>query len=308
MQFENPQLQDALVRWRELKDSKKRSEADNIWFEQRVSAKRQAVFEQEALGAVDPESLRKAHIDYWSEFVRVGDDVPHTFMASIDPTDLGAIDETQTIVRVEALTRPLAKHGISFDDLSKAYTGNDVPVIQAFLAVWNTADIRDRRPAFATFKDEVADDLERANWPDRLRDRLGLAHYDCAAGPVPVALMEYTVAEVRASAAKASVSYAFTAPTVLDSGPWPYFFPAPPELCCGRTMTLYEVQDDKELLAEILHFRIDYERRHLLRLGEIRAAPGGVDLRSLRNHHLLALHIAAGRDDFGEDIPNECPE
>jgi hypothetical protein len=68
-------------------------------------------------------------------------------------------------------------------------------------------------------------------------------------------------------------------------------------------MALYEVQDDKDLLAEILHFRITYKREHLFRLDEIRTPPNAFDLRGLRNHHLFALHVASGRDDYGEEIP-----
>ena len=66
MRFSDAQLQDALVKWRALKDVKERSAADNIWFEQRVSMARQNTFEQEAAGAADPTSLRRAHADYWS--------------------------------------------------------------------------------------------------------------------------------------------------------------------------------------------------------------------------------------------------
>ena len=304
MRFNDAQLQDALTKWRDLKDVKERSAADNIWFEQRVSGARRKVFEDEAVGAADPTSLRKTHADYWSEFVRVDEgDIPHTFEATLSPADLGTIDEMQKIVRIEGLTRPLAKHGIAFDRLREAVTNNETAVIDGFLKTWNTSSIRDGRPAFAAFKDEVLDDLGKPEWPARLRDRLGLAHYDCVAGPIPIALMEYTVAEVGSVAASFAGSSAFTAPTVFDSGPWPFFFPAPQELSCGRTMALYEVQDDKELLAEILHFRIAYKRAHLVRLDEIRTPPAAFDLRALRNHHLLALHVACGRDDFGEKIP-----
>jgi hypothetical protein len=115
--------------------------------------------------------------------------------------------------------------------------------------------------------------------------------------------MEYSVAEVRAAAAFSGVAAAFTAPTVLDSGPWAYFFPAPRELPCGRTMALYEIQDDNQLLAEILHFRINYKREHLVLLNEINISPSTYDLRDLRNHHLVALHIASGSDQYGEEIP-----
>jgi hypothetical protein len=302
MRFADAKLQDALINWRDLKDVEERSAADNIWFEQRVSTSRQTTFEQEVNGASDPASLRNAHTDYWSEFVR-GDVVPHTFMAALGPADLGPIDEMQKIVRIESLTRPLVKHGITFERLQEAVTKNETTVINGFLATWNTSSTRDWRPAFAAFKDEVIDDLARADWPSRLRDRLGLAHYNCADGPIPIALMEYSVAEVRAVAEGLGVSTPFTVPTVLDSGPWPYFFPAPVDLRCGRTMALYEVQNDKDLLAEILHFRMTYKREHLVRLDEIRTPPDAYELRGLRNHHLFALHVACGRDDYGEEIP-----
>jgi hypothetical protein len=254
-------------------------------------------------GASDPTSLRKAQADYWSEFVRVDEDVPHTFDSALSPADLGPIDDMQRIVRIEGIARPLAKHGITFDRLRQALTNNETAVIDGFLTTWNSSSIRDWRPSFAAFKDEVMDDLTKADWPSRLRDRLGLAHYDCAAGPIPIALMEYSVAEVRAAPTASAVSSVFTAPTALDSSPWPFFFPAPVDLSCGRTMALYEVKDDKELLAEILHFRIAYKRQHVVRLDEIRSPPNTFDLRRLRNHHLFALHVAAGRDDYGEEIP-----
>lgn len=303
MRFEDPRLQGALTEWRKLRDIGDRSTADNFWFEQRVSVLRQKAFEQDKIGAAGQTSLRKAHADYWSEFVRVDDGIPHTFEPSLSPAALGPIDESDRYVRIESLIRPLAKYDITFQRLQEAFQNNEGAMIDAFLATWNASSARDYRPVFAAPLDEVREDLARADWPDRLRDRLGLAHYDCADGPIPIALMEYSVAEVRATASKLGVVDPFTAPTVLDSGPWPFFFPAPPELPCGRTMALYEVVDDAQLLAEVLHFRISYRREHIVRLDEIRTRTKVVDLRGLRNHHLLALHVAVGRDDYGEEIP-----
>jgi hypothetical protein len=210
MRFSDAKLQAALTSWRDPKDVKERSAADNIWFEQRVSATRQKAFEQEAKGASDSTSLRKAQADYWSEFVRVDEDVPHTFITALGPADLGPIDEMQKIVRIESLTRPLAKHGMTFDRLQEAVTNTETAVIDGFLATWNNSSTRDWRPAFAVFKDEVIDDLASANWPSLLRDRLGLAHYDCADGPIPIALMEYSVADVRTAAEGLGVAAAFT--------------------------------------------------------------------------------------------------
>lgn len=303
MRFSNAQLQGALLSWRALTNIEKRSEADNLWFEQRVSAARQAAFEVEATGANDAVALRKAHTDYHKEFVVVDvGDIPHTFDSAVAPADLGTIDEMQKIIRIESLVRPLDKLGMTFDQLRKAVDDNQTALIDNFLQTWNTSNVRDGRPAFAAFKDEVTDDLARPDWPDRLRDRLGLAHYDCKAGPIPIALMEYSVAEVRAATASVTGIAAFTAPTVLDTSPWPYFFPAPAGLPCGRTMALYKVASDNDLLAEILHFRMAYTRNHIARVDEIRTPPAAFDLRAIRNHHLFALHVAAGRDDFGEEI------
>lgn len=230
MRFAASNLQTALADWRALKDVKERASADNIWFEQKVSPDRQQAFEGEAIGAVDPASLKNAHTDYWSDFVRTDGVVPHTFDEAIVPASLGMIDEAQLIVRIESLVRPLDKHGIKFDALQSAFENTDKAVIQGFLSTWNGSNVRDWRPTFAAFKDEVISELAKPEWPSRLRDRLGLAHYDCRDGPIPIALMEYTVAEVIEAAAAKGVKSAFTAPTVLDSGPWPYFFPAPLEI------------------------------------------------------------------------------
>jgi hypothetical protein len=160
MRFEDAQMQDALVKWRVLNDVSERSAADNIWFEQRVSSARQAAFEQEAAGSADPISLRRAHTDYWSEFVRVDQGtIPRTFEPTLAPANLDPMDEMQKIVRIEGLARPLAKHGITLDRLREAKANNETAVIDGFLATWNASNIRDWRPVFAVFKNEVLDDL-----------------------------------------------------------------------------------------------------------------------------------------------------
>jgi hypothetical protein len=79
--------------------------------------------------------------------------------------------------------------------------------------------------------------------------------------------------------------------------------PAPRQLTCGRVMPLFPVRDDSEMLAELLHFRLTYQRHHISKLGEITIPPTSYDLKSLRNHHLIALQIASGHYDFGEEIP-----
>jgi hypothetical protein len=305
MRFADPGLQTALTAWRALVGITERAEADNLWFEDRVNVARQQTFEARAAGARDAGELRRRHTDYWKEYVTVDEDIAHTFDAALGPADLAPIDEAQRIVRLEDLSRPLSRMGrpMSLQRLKQAIADNETALVDAFLRVWDWSNVRDWRPCFATFKDEVRDDLARPDWSTRLRDRLGLAHYNCVAGPVPVALMEYSVGEVIAAARAFGASCAVTAPTVFDSGPWPHFFPAPRKLPCGRAMALVEVNDDGDMLAELLHFRLSYKRHHIVRLDEITSSPAPYDLKSLRNHHLLAVQMASDCYDFGEEIP-----
>lgn len=317
MHFADRSLQDVLTQWRNATEPAARATADNLWFEERIGAARQSLFEAEAGGAADPTALQNRQADYFATFVKVDLDPdaeaelwPHTFLSEFEPADLGPgpLEPFQPILRLEDLTRPIEAAGLPghnlrqrFDHLKAAF---DDPaqgdVVVKFLEGWNRK--RDRRPAFAAWKDQLLHELDQPDWPDLLRDRLGLAHYDCRDGPMPVALIEYTARDVMAEAAAHGLSHSFTAPTVLDSGPWPYFFPAPRELPYGRAMPLHPVDDESQLLAEMLHVRLTYRREHIVKLGEVRRPVGDPDIRELRNRHLLALQAAAGRD-FGEDMP-----
>jgi hypothetical protein len=87
LQDSNPQA--ALEAWRR-ETGEARAEADNIWFEERVSAARQQAFEDAAAGASAADSLRRRHIDYWETWVKVSEDIPHTFLAHLEPADLGS--------------------------------------------------------------------------------------------------------------------------------------------------------------------------------------------------------------------------
>ena len=177
MRFEDARLERAITEWRAAARAATRAMLDNYCFEERASDKRREAFEQYALTAGALEELLRAHSNYWSDFVRVDQDIPHTFASEFKPADLGALDPAQWIVRVESLLRPLNKFGITFDELNAAFIGNQTDFLDNFLRTWNNSNIRDWRPTFAVFYDEVADDCDIDEWPHRLRDRLGLAHY-----------------------------------------------------------------------------------------------------------------------------------
>ena len=301
MQFSNPRRQSALHAWRGNPAPDQRAKADNIWFEECVSAARWRHFEVIAPDTSSPADLAAWQTDYCATNVQT--DNPDTFRDDLDPARLvsGSLDTYQRIARLEIVRATvLNEAGLSFGDLSRAFDAGDHAVLDVFLRGWNAK--RDGRPAFAAWKDELIDDLSAPDWADRVRDRLGLAHHNPApARPIPVILMEYDVASVLHAAASRGVRDAFVCPTVVDSAPWPWFFPSPNGLAYGRTMNLGA--GTASLLAEFLHVGMTYTRDHIARLGEITRPVGPVELRGLRNRHLAALRAAARRPDFGEDMP-----
>ncbi len=189
------------------------------------------------------------------------------------------LDTHQRILRLESVPATVLNAvGLTFGDLARAFVHGNRPVLSTFLQRWNTW--RDGRPAFAAWKDELIDDLSHPDWADRIRDRLGLAHYDpTGTRSIPVMLMEYDVAAVLSTAAGHGIRDAIVSPLVVDSPPWPWFFPSPAGMVYGRTMKLKV--GAPQLLAEFLHVRMTYAHDHIARLGEIKRPVGPADLRGV---------------------------
>lgn len=300
MLFSDPDLQSELQTWRLGSTLDQRAMADNIWFEERISPARLAHFEAIVRTPASPAPLAKRQDVYWKEYVK--SDQPDTFQSALAPARLvpGLLDTTQRIVRLETI-RPtvLASVGMTFDNLRDAHATGNAAVLDVFLDQWNRD--RDGRPAFAAWKDEVRNHLLFPDWADQMRDRFGLAHYNPSPDPIPVILMEYTVADILLAADRLGFEHAIVSPTVLDGGPWPWFFPSPAGLAYGRTMPL--PPDPHRLMAEILHVKMNYNRDHIAQFGAITRAIAPIEMRVLRNHHLAALRSAAKRPDFGEEMP-----
>lgn len=219
----------SLGSWRQLRsrpDHASRAKADNYAFDEQVSTERQETFEGFCGSMTDPVSLLRRHTDYVSERICEGDP-PETFLHALKPAASGELDESQPLVRIESLERPMRALGIKFDQLEQALSDNSpesLALADAFVQSWN--DSRDNRPMFAAFRDSILTDADSDDWPHLLRDRLGLAHFQAGNGQrIPVAQMVYDVREVMQEAPVDAI--AFTTPTVLDSRPWEYFFPAP---------------------------------------------------------------------------------
>jgi hypothetical protein len=322
LRFNNVTLQNSVdtLRSRTLRED--RAKADNYVFEQTVSAERQATFEAFLGDRENDQALKDGHVDYVKTNVEINGETPDSFHIDLRPAGAGEPDEAQDLVRVEGLRGPLEahfgfrasdghdlllRHCQSVKEAWEASSPDANALIEKFLATWNAG--RDERPAFAAFLDGLRDDAEHADWQHLLRDRLGLAHYQPQPGlPIPVAMMVYSVKEVTAEARTDAVP--MTCPTVLDSKPWPYYFPAPEVIPYGRAMALRTDGGDESLQPELLHTKIKYKRSHIRAITLIERPWGSEELGDLRNHHLLKIRLALldepavdGRPEFGEDMP-----
>lgn len=299
---------DLLTRASRSADAVVAAVADNCRFDERASEERWREFE-----AMLPEPSSIAWGD-WAEayqlylekgFAVWRPSVPDAFLPANQSAWLDGLAENQSLVRIEGLDQPLRSSTLELDELAQLLERDDDEAqhaVRSFIDSWNRA--RDARPAFAAFADEVQVELDDNDWPHALRDRLGLGHYS-APGDArqPIALMRYSLADVYAAQARQSIANAFSLPTVLDGGMHKFFFPVPRQHPYGASVHLVPQLADT-LTAEVLHCKVDYERRHICRLGEI-TRPVQLDdqqLREARDLHLYALREACGRDDFGEPL------
>lgn len=309
MDFQSTTLDLELNAWAAVADLQERACGQNIGFEERISNLRRSFFETYAASyRVSTERLRRCSIDYYREYVRVDGDVPHTFAAINADAALSSISPEQKLIRVEGLRSPLDLTGITFGQLDTALSRKDGAsraLVDLFVRDWNTRPDISRNPiSFATFKDEFREDIAATDWPDRLRNKLGLGHYDPAiSGPIPVALMEYEVSEVLSQVAyDARIANPFCAPTSLDTGPWAQFFPSPKQLNFGCPMALETVYSDDALVAEVVHPRLMYKQENFKKIGIISSGLPSTDFKEMRDNHLWALRIAADRIDFGAEL------
>lgn len=306
MNFADAKLRSLLNTWAASTDLRERAEAHNMLFEERLDRHRLDQFEQSLNGpCVGHEDLKNQFTNFVTTFIEVASPgVPPTFRTENRGASIGPMSPEQKLLRFENITRHLANAGLTRADLEQSVSSTDPAVsakLQVFLDQWNRD--RNSRPTFAAFEDQLRPEIDDTDWPHKLRDRLGLAHYGVAGGPLVVALMEYTVGEIMDEAERSpDTAFPFCVPTFLDSEPSAQFFPTPKQLPTGAPMALFEIWSDEELIAEVLHSRLTYRPHHIVKLGEITEDVPAIDFRTLRNGHLAALQVAAVRGDFGEDL------
>ena len=224
-------------------------------------------------------------------------------------------ESNQDVVRLESLRALHQRHPGSFDspaDLAaelrslihsrepgQAGTFSDEQ--RSRLALW-LADLnpcREARPAFAAPFGEMERELAAPDWPARVRDALGLAHFAGSSGkPLPVVLCRYSLSRVERAARKARLAAWAAVPTVLEagniSGPGATFFPFPKAAAginpfgFGVTVNL-GADGGLDYKSEMLHFRLDYELSDFAMVGEITDAVSDMQVAAARQRHFDLL-------------------
>ncbi|WP_158046981.1 hypothetical protein [Skermanella pratensis] len=303
-------------------DPVSRARAENFLMEERVHPDRLAGYEsRHPPREATRDAWTRSHNDYLQASVFV--DVPETFGslnsdAALPPAVSSTLGREQVLIRVECLDFALNETKIcSLVDLEHnlaVYTGSrkdaltsqgDAKALLEEVCRSLNTNPYAVRPRFAAFAEEMQEEIESADWADRLRDRLGLAHYPSPKikfGAHPVALMRYKVGEVTDQASHAGTTFALTVPTALDAEPYEIFHPAPKESNFGRTLNLAGCGDECDRLAsEVLHLRVDYKPSHILKVGAVTTPVDTSPSRiaEMREQHLFCLRYLHGNEDFG---------
>lgn len=313
----------------QFNDGRSYARAHNFLFDERIGESRwqeylQALNLQESSSA----KLRIQHAQYVEDRLQ-SLTIPPTFLSSNASGCIGSLAGNQYLVRVEVIhdfldvlknveldrTAAFARLGKSMQDYQVKTPGsaehNEAKaLLEDGLKTWNK-EIRDSRPVFSAMADDVAMVIEQDNWPEALRNRLGLAHLNPQGGIIHIALMRYLVQDVLDAFArmKGAAHAPFAAPTALDGPIWEYFFPAPLDPkrdrneTYGRTMPLVADLNNHQLVTELLHIKMDYKPEHFYKIGTLTTPVPDHVVRQLRNEHLFVLRYETDRETFGEQIP-----
>ncbi len=296
--------------------SRLRAYGHNLHYETKVSAARQRKFEEELRHVTDRDlsdeertarqSILAGQRRYNEFHVKTRLRDPDTFHSDNAPAAYHGMEDNVLLVRLEMIREALDASHVSFADLQRAMSPlpqhrnpDQLATIRTFVDGWN--GWADLRPQFAARYEEVKADTEASDWAERLRTKLGLAHFSPrGSAPLRVALMIYRASDVvRTCARRAGIVHIFTRPTAIDQPPWQHFFPVPTNMEGGRCMPLVSSPARGKLFCEILHPKFDYRPDHLIKVGELTTPAPEEGLKALRNWHLARLRQVSGESDFG---------
>jgi hypothetical protein len=310
MAFQNPGFRDfhLFLQNQLLLSPDERALAENFLLEERLPSPRETQYGGPLAPPLDMDRWRPYHQKYMNAYVLIKKEtrgLPEIFAPVNRANAWEGLDENQFLVRVESLAFLLNRAEIDTGinthmTLVQQYLKNRTdPDLQGSVTdlLQKANQGRDLRPCFAGFWDEVkkffADDPvnDDPDWPNKVRDCLGLGHYDFRDGEdIPILLMQYRVAEVKG---RPPAAFFAAVPTVLDGGLFPFFCFTPLNLREGQAVDLSPGGAmEYTFYCEILHQYLDYRPEHIYRAGWITRPPGKTCA------HARRIHLEFLKDDF----------
>ena len=311
------------------------AEQANLCMEERISAARQATYE-ERMGAPQAwKDWRSNHDRYVRNEVRRRYPLSAAFTGG-EPSLRPGIEPNQYLCRVERIDGLLDKYapatggpvGVeqingwisardsapssernvdSLQDLGRLVSGDspspEVAALHELTEIFND-ERRDGRPSFVVFEAEFPQLKGRSDWAEHLCERCGLAHF-FTGGPVTLALFRYQAQEVldaRSDAGKRMNAAVFAVPTVIDQPMSDVYFTAPKATSWGHAVGLQPEPDCRHLAAELIHARMDYRPDHWVAVDTLeRSSLSAGDVAWLRGTHLACIRRSPGNADYGRN-------
>ena len=173
---------------------------------------------------------------------------------------------------------------------------DDVIHLGDILEQWNAH--ADLRPTYAGFLDDFpvllgGEEESPPDWPDRLRDALGLLHHDPrTSGPIEIVVFKYPVSELPAFRGAGPDARPLVPPCVLDGRFSAAFCPSPRNGLTGHVADLSA--NVAEPRREIVHPTLRLRTNHVWRIGTITKPVENDFLPEARGLHLdlLRNHVA----------------
>lgn len=289
----------------------------NLCLEERVAARRQAVYEDRVGRPTDWPDWRAAHGRYVQQEVRRR----HPLSAAFGDGDAlrPHIEPNQELYRVERIDAQMRDYGsgaFGVDQLRQWISNRDghatsplgarapLPTDAALADFTQFLNRRfaDGRPRFVAFAAEFPSLEKQTDWPRVICERCGLAHHFTGT-TVTLALFRYSVREVLDVYADTEPgATVFAAPTVLDLEMSNVYFSAPKLSDVGHALGLAPTSDCSHLAAELIHARMDYRPEHWVAVGTlIEREVDATSIGRLRDTHLQCLRRTPGNADYGSD-------
>lgn len=297
MQFNTPEMNTLLYHQRSGPPGPATAGGDNFVIEERVTPARQKDYEHLAGTNID---LENGHETYLEEFIRVSSkDIPASFQSTPSLTAPGAQEDT--LVRLEDITDLARDRDVDLQVQAQeleAWLAEGRPAgyladsLQTLFETWQFN--RDGRPAFVAYHADIAKDLNRKNWAERLCRRLGLFHYQCPGSHRLVLCLKYPANAPRQR--RPDAPHHFVAPTVLDHSISGYFVPSPrPIADQGRPGYALDLAGTTAPVREILHPAIAYQLTDIHKVALLSDWSVYSDLTTRRAEHIGWLRQTSGR-------------